>query len=118
MSSLVKIQKEKSAKSNLIKYEINRINMISNKSLEQLDVVRTSEMKNLEEINFKIVIIERKKNNLKEFKMNVLDTELKEKIETLQKKRNEARKILKEVNQSESNYNEQDILKIAKIIIK
>ena len=40
------------------------------------------------------------KNNLEEFKMNVLETELKEKNEILQNKRTEARKILKEVNES------------------
>ena len=39
------------------------------------------------------------KNNLEEFKMNVLETELKEN-EILQNKRTEARKILKEVNES------------------
>ena len=52
MSSLVKIQKEKSARSDLIKYEINRINMTTKQSLEDLHVVRTYQMKNLEEINF------------------------------------------------------------------
>ena len=45
-------------------------------------------MKNLEEMNFKIVMLERIKNNLEEFKINILETELKEKIELLQKKRN------------------------------
>lgn len=35
------------------------------------------------------------KNDLEEFKMSVLDTELKKKKEMLEKKRNEARKILK-----------------------
>ena len=45
MSSIVKIQKEKSAKWDLIKYEVNRINMITNESLEDLDVVRTYAMK-------------------------------------------------------------------------
>lgn len=35
------------------------------------------------------------KNDLEEFKMSVLDTELKKKKEILEKKRNEARKILK-----------------------
>ena len=35
------------------------------------------------------------KNDLEEFKMSVLDTELKKKNEILEKKRNEARKILK-----------------------
>ena len=34
-------------------------------------------------------------NDLEEFKMSVLDTELKKKKEILEKKRNEARKILK-----------------------
>ena len=46
MPRLTKIQKEKSAKSDLVKCEINRINMITNESLEDLDVVRTHEMKN------------------------------------------------------------------------
>ena len=35
------------------------------------------------------------KNDLEEFKMSVLDTELKKKKEILEKKRKEARKILK-----------------------
>ena len=57
-------------------------------------------------------MLERIKTNLKEFKMNVLETELKEQIEILPKKRNEARKILKEWNESELDYNEQKMLKI------
>ena len=64
MSSLVKTQKQKSEKSDLIKYEINKTNVITNESLEDLDAVRIHEMKNLEEINLKIVILERTKNNL------------------------------------------------------
>ena len=40
------------------KYEINRIYIITNESLKGLHVVRTHEMKNLEEINFKIVMLE------------------------------------------------------------
>ena len=81
------IKQKKSAKSNVIKYEINRINMKTNESLEELYVVRKQEMKNLEEINFKIVMLETRKNKLEEFEMNILETELKEKIEILQKKR-------------------------------
>ena len=88
MSSLRNSQKEKPTKSDLIKYETNRINMITNESLEDLDVIRTHEMKTLEEINFKIVMLERIKNNLEEFEMNnILETELKERIEILQEKR-------------------------------
>ena len=64
MSSLVKTQKQKSEKSDLIKYEINKTNVITNESLEDLDAVRIHEMKNLEEINLKIVMLERTKNNL------------------------------------------------------
>ena len=64
MSSLVKTQKQKSEKSDLIKYEINRTDVITNESLEDLDAVRTHEMKNLEDINLKIVMLERTKNNL------------------------------------------------------
>ena len=93
MSSLRKIQKEKPTKSDLIKYETNRINMITNESLEDLDVIRTHEMKTLEEINFKIVILEGIKKNLEEFEMNnILETELKERIEILQEERDEVRK--------------------------
>ena len=64
MSSLVKTQKQKSEESDLIKYEINRTNVITNESLEDLDAGRTHEMKNLEDINLKIVMLERTKNNL------------------------------------------------------
>ena len=71
------------------------MNVITNESLEVLDVVKTYEMKNLEETNFKTVLLERIKKNLEEFKMNILETELKEKIW------NEARKILKEMNESD-----------------
>ena len=77
------------------------MNVITNESLEVLDVVKTYEMKNLEEINFKTVVLERIKKNLEEFKMNVLETELEEKIEIVQKIWNEARKILKEMNESD-----------------
>ena len=77
------------------------MNVITNESLEALDVVKTYEMKNLEERNFKTVVLERIKKNLEEFKMNVLETELKEKIEIVQKIWNEARKILKEMNESD-----------------
>ena len=62
--------------------------MITNESLEDFDVIRTHEMKTLEEINFKIVMLERIKNNLEEFEMNdILETELKERIGILQEKR-------------------------------
>ena len=61
--------------------------MKTNESLEELYVVTKQEMKNLEEINFKIVMLETRKNKLEEFEMNILETELKEKIEILQKKR-------------------------------
>ena len=64
MSSLVKTQKQKSEKLDLIKYEINKTNVITNESLEDLDAVRIHEMKNLQEINLKIVMLERSKNNL------------------------------------------------------
>ena len=57
-------------------------------------------------------MLERIKNNLEEFEMNnILETELNEKIKILQKKRNKTRKILKEVNESELDYDEQKFLK-------
>ena len=46
-----------SVKSDLIKYEINKMNMITNVSLKNLGVVTTCEIKSLEEINFKIVTL-------------------------------------------------------------
>lgn len=74
--------------------KINRINMITNESLEDLDVVGTYEMKNLKEINFEIVMLERTKNNLEEFEINnILEKKLKERIKILKEKRNEVRKI-------------------------
>ena len=67
--------------------------MITKESLEDLDVIRTHEMKTLEEINFKIVMLEGIKKNLEEFEMNnILETELKERIEILQEERDEVRK--------------------------
>ena len=57
-------------------------------------------------------MLERIKNNLKEFELNnILETELKEKMKILQQKRNKARKILKEVNESELDYDDQKCLK-------
>ena len=57
-------------------------------------------------------MLERIKNNLDEFEMNnILETELNEKIKILQKKRNKTRKILKEVNESELDYDDQKCLK-------
>ena len=74
--------------------KINGINMITNESLEDLDVVGTYEMKNLKEINFEIVMLERTKNNLEEFEINnILEKKLKERIKILKEKRNEVRKI-------------------------
>lgn len=68
--------------------------MITNESLEDLDVVDTYEMKNLKEINFEIVMLERTKNNLEEFEINnILEKKLKERIKILKEKRNEVRKI-------------------------
>ena len=94
IASLTKVQKEKLAKSVLIMHKINRINMITNESLEDLDVVGTYEMKNLKEINFEIVMLERTKNNLEEFEINnILEKKLKERIKILKEKRNEVRKI-------------------------
>ena len=67
--------------------------MITKESLEDLDVIRTHEMKTLEEINFKIVMLEGIKKNLEEFEMNnILETELKERTEILQEERDEVRK--------------------------
>ena len=94
IASLTKVQKEKLAKSVLIMDKINGINMITNESLEDLDVVGTYEMKNLKEINFEIVMLERTKNNLEEFEINnILEKKLKERIKILKEKRNEVRKI-------------------------
>ena len=45
--------------------------MITNVSLKNLGVVRTREMKSLEEINFKIAMLQRIKENLEEVGMNV-----------------------------------------------
>ena len=68
--------------------------MITNESMEDLDVVGTYEMKNLKEINFEIVMLERTKNNLEEFEINnILEKKLKERIKILKEKRNEVRKI-------------------------
>lgn len=68
--------------------------MITNESLEDLDVVGTYELKNLKEINFEIVMLERTKNNLEEFEINnILEKKLKERIKILKEKRNEVRKI-------------------------
>ena len=60
-----------SVKSDLKKYEINKMNMITNVSLKNLGVVRTGEMKSLEEISFKIAMLQRIKENLEEVGMNV-----------------------------------------------
>ena len=45
--------------------------MITNVSLKNLGVVRTREMKGLEEISFKIAMLQRIKENLEEVGMNV-----------------------------------------------
>ena len=74
--------------------------MTTNELLEDLDFVKTHEMKYLEEMHFEIVMLERIKNSL-DFEMNVLKTELKEKTEILEKKMNVAENLLKEVNESE-----------------
>ena len=74
--------------------------MTTNELLEDLDFVKTHEMKHLEEMHFEIVMLERIKNSL-DFEMNVLKTELKEKTEILEKKMNVAENFLKEVNESE-----------------
>ena len=60
-----------SVKSDLINYEISKMNMITNVSLKNLGVVRTCEIKSLEETNFKRVTLQRIKENLGEFGMNV-----------------------------------------------
>ena len=74
--------------------------MTTNELLEDLDFVKTHEMKHLEEMHFEIVMLERIKNSL-DFEMNVLKTEVKEKTEILEKKMNVAENLLKEVNESE-----------------
>ena len=91
--------------------------MTTNELLEDLDFVKTHEMKHLEEIHFEIVMLERIKNSLADFEMNVLKTELKEKTEILKKKMNVAENLLKEVNESELDFNGEKILKIAKTLI-
>ena len=90
--------------------------MTTNELLEDLDFVKTHEMKHLEEMHFEIVMLERIKNSL-DFEMNVLKTELKEKTEILEKKMNVAENLLKEVNESEQDFNGQKILKIVKALI-
>ena len=90
--------------------------MTTNELLEDLDFVKTHEMKHLEEMHFEIVMLERIKNSL-DFEMNVLKTELKEKTEILKKKMNVVENLLKEVNESELDFNGEKILKIAKTLI-
>ena len=89
--------------------------MTTNELLEDLDFVKTHEMKHLEEMHFEIVMLERIKNSL-DFEMNVLKTELKEKTEILKKKMNVVENLLKEVNESELDFNGQKILKIVKAL--
>ena len=49
--------------------------------MNHLEAKWNKQMKNLEEINLKIVMLERTKNNLEWFETNVKETELKENIE-------------------------------------
>ena len=61
------------------------------KELEQLEIIRIDEVKNLEEIEMEIVIlkgkliIERKKNDLEEYEMEQLEVEVKAETELLKK---------------------------------
>ena len=99
MSNLTENQKEKAEtimESELLEHKIKRIKIgkireIMRKELEQLEIIRTDEEKNLEEIEMEIVIlkgkliIERKKNDLEEFEMKQLEVEVKAETELLKK---------------------------------
>lgn len=99
MSNLTENQKEKAEtimESELLEHKIMRIKIgkireIMRKELEQLEIIRTDEEKNLEEIEMEIVIlkgkliIERKKNDLEEFEMKQLEVEVKAETELLKK---------------------------------
>lgn len=99
MSNLTENQKEKAEtimESELLEHKIMRIKIgkireIMRKELEQLEIIRIDEEKNLEEIEMEIVIlkgkliIERKKNDLEEFEMKQLEVEVKAETELLKK---------------------------------
>lgn len=99
MSNLMENQKEKAEtimESELLGHKIKRIKIgkirqIMRKELEQLEIIRIDEVKNLEEIEMEIVIlkgkliIERKKNDLEEYEMEQLEVEVKAETELLKK---------------------------------
>ena len=69
--------------------------MTTNELLEDLDVVKTHEMKHLEEINFEIVMLERIKNSLAGFWNKCIKNRIKRKDWNIKKENECSRKLIK-----------------------
>ena len=92
MSSPTKILKERIERLiYLALYNTIRMNLILDKAIDEINSVIADEMKNLEDIEMKIMIqegkirLERIKNSLDEFEMNALEIKINNEIEILKK---------------------------------
>ena len=92
MSSPTKILKERIERLiNLVLYITIRMNLILDKAIDEINLVIADEMKNLDDIEMKIMIqegkirLERIKNSLDEFEMNALEIKINSEIEILKK---------------------------------
>ena len=92
MSSPTKILKERIERLiNLALYITIRMNLILDKAIDEINLVIADEMKNLDDIEMKIMIqegkirLERIKNSLDEFEMNALEIKINSEIEILKK---------------------------------
>ena len=84
-----------------IKPHKTRKKIIIKRALEELEIVKTDEIKNLERIAVEIsmlggkINIKRIRNDLDEFEMNELEAKVNAEIKILEKKENRTRKITK-----------------------
>ena len=82
---------------NLAPYNTNRIKLILDKAIDEIDLIIADEIKNLDGIEMKIMMQEgeirheRMKNCLDEFEMNELETKINNEIEIL---KDEEKKII------------------------
>ena len=101
MSSTTKILKDRIQRLiNLAPYHTIRIKLILNKAKDEIHLIITDEIKNLDDIKMKIMMqegkirIKRLWNNLSEFEMNALEIKINNEIEILTNKEKKIRNTI------------------------
>ena len=106
----------------MIKPHKKRIKIIIKTALEEFQIIKADQIKNLERITMEISLIggkikvKRIGNYLDEFEMNELEAKINTEIKILENKENRARKTIKFIEKSKSKLREMETIKTPNIL--